>query len=635
MCGLAGILGPWNEERSALLAAMGESLRHRGPDDEGLWNPQGPLGLVHRRLAIVDLSAAGAQPMVSKDGRWILVFNGEIYNHRAIRLTLEGDGIGGWRGHSDTEVLLEAIAHWGFEAALQRCNGMFALAAWDVRRQELWLARDRTGEKPLYVGWLGGDLVFASELKALRRHPAWQHAVDPGAMSLMLSLGYVPAPLSIHPGVFKLPAASLVRFVLRDAASPPDAGDFAAMIKRYWRLEEIVDASLDDLWRESEVAALEAIQNLLDEAVAMRMVADVPVGALLSGGIDSSLVVASMARQASSSVRTFTVCFEEAGINEAEHASETALYLGTRHEVLPLPSGSALELVERLPEVYDEPFADAAQLPALLVADAARGQVTVVLTGDGGDELFHGYQRYLDGERLWARIGHWPEALRRGMAGSARGLAGITGTGAIAERLRRQAGRLGGGDFDDYYRRLLGFPGALPGAPPNRVPGFTWPRSPPRLREFGARMRFVDQALSLPEGIHVKLDRASMAAGLELRVPLLDHRLLELAWRLPPAWHAKGGVGKRMLRKLAERQLPQGLASRRKQGFDVPISSWLRGPLRTWAQDLLSPSAIAADPMLDAAAVERCLSEHLSRHADHGYALWALLMYRTWSLRYG
>jgi len=635
VCGLAGLIGKSQEKRQKFLTEAGASLRNRGPDGEGLWNPPGAIGLTHRRLAIVDLSEAGAQPMVSADGRWVMAFNGELYNYRELRGILDAEGVSNWRGQSDTEVLLEAIARWGLEQALRRCNGMFAIAAWDCRDQVLSLARDRTGEKPLYVGWIGGDIVFASELKALRCHPAWRHVVDPVALSLMLSLGYVPAPLSIHPHVFKLPAASILQLMPAQAAIAPDAETFANMASRYWLLEDVIEAGVADPWRDSKEDALEEIQRLVDESVGLRMVADVPVGALLSGGIDSTLVVASMVRQSSSPIRTFTIGFNEPGVDESRQAESIAACLGTRHETIELPFGAALSIVERVPAIYDEPFADIAQLPALLVAKAARRQVTVALTGDGGDELFHGYQRYLDGERVWKLLGLLPSALRNATASGCRSLAAIAGPGKTSQRLLRQTTRIDASNMDDYYRKLLAFPGALTGPSQASQPGFRWPLPPKGLHKLGERMRFVDQALTLPEGIHTKLDRSSMAVGLELRTPLLDHRLLALSWRMPLDWHADAKVGKKLLRMLVSEQAPPDIASRRKQGFDVPISAWLRGPLREWAQDLLSPASVSTDPMLNTVAVQHCLDDHLSLRTDHGYALWALLMYRAWSLHYG
>lgn len=634
MCGLAGILGPGSAD-PALASAFAAALAHRGPDAEGQWaDPAAGIALAHRRLSIVDLSPAGAQPMVSADGRWVLAYNGEIYDHAALRARLEAEAPRRWRGHSDTEVLLEAIASWGVEAALARCNGMFALAAWDRVERRLVLARDRTGEKPLYVGTVGADLVFASELKAFRRHPAWRHAVEPRALGWLLELGYVPAPWSIHPGVFKLPAGSLLRLVPGDADWRPDAAGFAARVERWWCLEDAVAEARATPWEGSEAEALNALRALVDDAVALRMEADVSVGALLSGGIDSTLVVASMARQSVRPVRTFTVGFDDPALDESAPAAAIARQLGTEHTHLALPAGEALALVEHLPDLYDEPFADAAQVPAVLVARAARRAVAVALTGDGGDEVFHGYQRYLDAERAWGAIGAWPVGARSGLAAMLRGAGRALPPGRWSQRALRQGVRLGALDVDAYGRALMRFDGAR-AVDADLDPA--WAAVPSVLDGAtpSERLRWRDQALALPEGIHAKLDRASMAVGLELRVPLLDPRLMQLAWRLPAAWHARDGVGKRLLRALAAEVAPVGIAARRKQGFDVPLTAWLRGPLRDWAETLLAPAALAREPLLDAAHARRLWRDHLAARADHAHALWALLMYRAWSERHG
>jgi asparagine synthase (glutamine-hydrolysing) len=636
MCGIAGILGP-AVGRDALLGAMAASLAHRGPDDAGVWrDDDAGMGLAHRRLAIVDLSAAGAQPMVSHCGKRVLSFNGEIYNHAALRAELDAACAPQWRGHSDTEVLLAAIGHWGLGRTLERCNGMFAFALWDRDRRELALARDRTGEKPLYVGWVGGAIVFGSELRALREHPDWRGGVDGRALGLMLKLGYVPAPLCIHRDVYKLPAATLLRLRDHDALSAPTAEAFRARCERYWSLDEVARAGRDDAWRGTREQALDTLQGLLDSSVAERMVADVPLGALLSGGVDSTLVVASMQAQSTIPVRTFTVGFRERAHDESGHARRIAGYLHTDHTEIMLPPERALDIVERLSEVYDEPFADAAAIPAVLVSEVARRHVTAALTGDGGDELFHGYQRYLDAERIWAKIGRGPASARRMLAAGCRTLARLPGFGASAtQRLARQAARIGAVDADDYYARLLSFDERSTARALVRSDPLIWPAGPASPSELATRMRFVDQNLGLPEGIHTKLDRASMAAALELRVPLLDPRVVAFAWRMPQSWLASAGTGKILLRELVRRRVPGELVDRPKQGFDVPIAAWLRGPLRDWVSDLLTSTAVRQDPLLDAPAVAAQLAAHQAGRADYGYALWALAMYRAWDLRYG
>lgn len=635
MCGIAGILGPTARVPTGLLEAMAGALRHRGPDGQGVWQDGNVIALAHRRLAILDISEAGAQPMVSRDGRWVLSFNGEIYNHPAIRRELESSSGAEWRGHSDTEVLIEAIACWGLRSALARCNGMFALAVWDRREKALTLARDRMGEKPLYFGWVGEDILFASELKALRCHPRWQHAIEPGALGWMLQVGYVPAPMSIHPGVYKLPVGSLIRLTEADAAAPLSIQGFEARLEPYWCLEDTIEKSRSLGWQGSAQEAQDELERRIDEAVRLRMLADVPVGALLSGGVDSTLVVASMARQSATPIRTFTVGFQEAGYDESADAREVADRWGTLHENLELPPSAALDLVGQLPEVYDEPFADAAQLPAILVNRAARSRVTVALTGDGGDELFQGYQRYLDGERVWNGLARLPPGSGRLASKLAERVRRFVPPGRFSQMLGRQVARLSASPIaEDYARSLLTFPGA--GFGPPAYAG-AWPAIPNSLSDasLGEKMRFLDQKFSLPEGIYCKLDHASMASALELRVPLLDPDLVAFSWRFPAGWHAHGGVGKRMLRGLAFRHLPEGVHSRRKKGFDVPIGQWLRGPLMQWAQDLLSADALRGDPYLDATRVRAMFQQHIERRADHAYSLWAILMYRSWALRHG
>jgi asparagine synthase (glutamine-hydrolysing) len=633
MCGLTGYVGGTTDSRSRFLRESAEALRHRGPDSEGIWNPDGPVGLGHRRLAIVDLSAAGAQPMESADRRWVIAFNGEIYNHRDLRAQLAAGHPVAWRGHSDTEVLLECIARHGVMETLRRCNGMFAMAIWDAERKELWLARDGTGEKPLYVGWLGDGIAFASQLCALRTHPAWQGGVDQEALSWMLAFGYVPAPLSIHPGVFKLPAGCCLVLRPGDEARVPSREDFTARLRPWRRLDELLPADASAGQGISEVEWLDRLDALLDDAVRLRMQADVPVAALLSGGIDSTLVVSSMVRHAPGQVRTFTVAFDEPGVDESAHAAAVARQLGTLHEEIRCPAGAALSLVERLPDIYDEPFADAAQIPAVLVSQAIRRKAPVALTGDGGDELFEGYQRHLDASAWWRVAGPVGRRGRQGASAVLRGLADVLPASRISRTCSRLGGRLPALDFDDYYRRGLQFPGSSAqnaAAMRHRWP--RWPSPPEALQAPGARMRFVDQVLGLPEGIHTKIDRASMSVGLEMRVPLLDPRIQALSWQLPSNTHVAAGQGKRWLRALLARRMPGDVAERRKQGFDVPIGDWLRGPLKPWAMDLMSDMR---DVLPESAHIERLWVAHQAGKRDASYALWAALSYLAWLRRHG
>lgn len=633
MCGIAGMLGPGAWDMAPTLTAMADALQHRGPDADGVWcDAEAGIGLAHRRLAILDLSPAGVQPMASASGRCVLCFNGEIYNHAVLRREIEAARPVSWRSHSDTEVLVEAIEQWGVEAALGRCNGMFALAVWDRQARTLTLARDRMGEKPLYIGRVGETLAFASELKALRRLPGWAGGVQRGALGLLLRFGYIPAPWSIHAGIFKLPAACLISFTSTAAASPLGLSEFSARTRRYWHLPDIAEAGISEPFPGNEADVLAALEPLLADAVSQRMVADVPVGALLSGGIDSSLVTALMQRASNRPIRTYSIGFREHRFDEARHAAKVAAYLGTDHTELHLTPAHALDVLPSLPEVYDEPFADASQIPTTLVSSMARKHVTVALSGDGGDELFLGYQRYADAMALWRRVGSWPNGARHALA-SGLSFAGRTAGGDLGFRLWRLGRRLDAVDFDAYYANLLSLslePTAISDWPEG-LP--VHPIIPARLATPDQRMRFADQLSYLPEDILVKTDRASMASGLELRVPLLDHRVVEFAWRLPPSLLSDGRAGKHILRQLLHRLVPRELVDRPKQGFEIPLDVWLRGPLREWMLDILAPSGLRAEGLLDAEAVSTLVADHLAGRANHGLALWPALMFESWQRR--
>lgn len=455
MCGIAGILGPAGVFLDPQLVAMADTLRHRGPDAGGIWSdPAAGIRFAHRRLSILDLSPQGAQPMPSASGRFVLCYNGEIYNHGALRRELEASRPIAWHGHSDTEVLVEAIAEWGVAGTLARSNGMFAFAVWDRERRTLTLARDRMGEKPLYVGRVGDCLAFASELKALRRLPGWRQTVENQALALLLRFGYVPAPWSIHEGIFKLPAATAITFTTADASAPLGLDAFLSRARPYWDLGAVAENGAAEPFSGDDEGAITALEALLVDAVSIRMEADVPIGTLLSGGVDSSLVTALMQRASSRPVRTFTIGFHEDRFDEARHARQVAAHLGTDHTELHLTPDRALDVIPRLPEVYDEPFADASQIPTILVSAIARQHVTVALSGDGGDELFFGYGRYRDALRIWRRIGGWPAGVRQWLA-SGLGGAGRVVSGNLGGRLRRLGGRIDAADFDAYYANLL------------------------------------------------------------------------------------------------------------------------------------------------------------------------------------
>lgn len=640
MCGIAGIFGQQSADLSIILKSMADQLKHRGPDASGIWTDAlVGIGLAHRRLSILDLSAQGNQPMISDSGRYIICYNGEVYNHQELRAELDKNRTMPWRGHSDTEILLNAIEQWGVRTSLERSNGMFAFAVWDRLERKLTLARDRMGEKPLYLGWIGTSFAFASELRALRRLPQWTHSVDRQALGLLLRFGYIPAPLSIHNGIYKLPAATSITLGHEHTIRPLDLREFVALLECYWSLPQVAIDGLTHPFPGTEMEAVETLQTLLEDAVRIRMDADVPVGAMLSGGIDSSLVSALMQRQSAKPIRTFTVGFREDRFDEARHAQRIADYIGSEHSEFRLTPGHAMEVIPRLPEIYDEPFADPSQVPTILVSAVARQHVTVALSGDAGDELFFGYGRYFDAYRIWQCIGIWPPSLRVILGNVINRISkGAERFGSLGFRMRRLQQRLKADRFDDFYGNLVslsltptavtGWPQRLPDAPLS-------PAIPNQLGEPASRMMFTDQSLYLPEDILTKVDRASMAASLELRVPMLDHRIVEFSWKLPQRLRFNGRDGKVVLRKLLYRHVPRQLVERPKQGFEIPLNDWLRQPLRNWMLDLLDQGRISGEGYMDAKTVTTLVGEHLSGRGDHGYALWTALMFQAWLRCYG
>ena len=632
MCGIAGLWGDAGVEARAVVEAMTATLVHRGPDDGGCWQDQtAGVALGHRRLSILDLSPAGHQPMFSRCGRYVLVFNGEIYNHGELRSELDGAS---WRGHSDTETLLEAVVRWGVAGALKRCTGMFALALWDRERRELHLARDRLGEKPLYYGRLGGTLVFASELKALRAHPNWRGEIDRGALTLLLRHNCIPAPHSIYRGIRKLMPATIL--TLREDGSSEEL--------RYWSAREVAESGVNEPFADTEDEAAAELERLLSRAIGRQMVADVPLGAFLSGGIDSSTVVALMQAQSARPVKSFTIGFDEPGYDEAGYAHAVARHLGTEHIELTVTARQALEVIPRLPELYDEPFSDSSQIPTLLVAQLARGQVAVSLSGDGGDELFGGYNRYLLGRNLWRKMGWLPRGVRRAAAAA---IAALPPAGWDAlfsclpgrrharpgDKLHKLAGILGARDADEIYRLLVSHwqhPAAvvIGGAEP--VTALTDRGAWPDLSDFTQRMMYLDLVSYLPDDILVKLDRAAMGVSLETRVPMLDHELVEFAWRLPLSMKIRGGQGKWLLRRVLHKHVPRELIERPKMGFGVPIDAWLRGPLRDWAEALLDEARLTREGHFDPRAIRAKWREHLSGRRNWQYQLWDVLMFQAW-----
>ena len=648
MCGVAGILGESaSDER--VVRAMSAALAHRGPDDAGAWvDPEAGVALGHRRLSIVDLSPAGHEPMLSANGRFVLTFNGEIYNFEDLRADLEAGGLvptGGWRGHSDTEVFLEAIAAWGVEAALSKAVGMFAFGLWDRRERLLTLARDRFGEKPLYYGWAGRNFVFGSELKALRAHPRFDNPIDRRALALFASRTHIPAPLSIYRSVFKLPPACLMEITVEAASRPLDVAPQAGIrgglrLKRYWAYRDVVRRALGDPIHD-EVDALAELERVLATSIRGQSFADVPVGAFLSGGIDSSTVVALYQQHSSIPVRTFSIGFEDAAFNEAEHAKAVAQHLGTVHHEHYVTAAEARDVIPLLPAMYDEPFADSSQIPTHLVTRFARGQVTVALTGDGGDELFGGYNRHVMTPRLWEQVQRVPRLVRAASGSSLRrlpnqfwaGAAGLLRGGRqphVAGKLRKVLGAAATAtSFEEIHRSLV------EEWPSGRSPVLGGDGAPlPFDLELEApdavRMMYWDAVSYLPDDILCKVDRASMAVALETRVPFLDHRVAEVAARIPLTLKIREGRSKFILRRLLDRHVPSSLVDRPKAGFAVPVGEWIKGPLRGWAEDLLDPRAMRADGWFDAQMISDRWRHHLTGRQDSTAAIWAVLMFQSW-----
>ena len=622
---------------------MADALIHRGPDDAGVWVDEAAgIALGHRRLSILDLSPAGHQPMVSACGRYVIAFNGEIYNHLELRGLLRGarnDGV--WRGHSDTETLLACFEAWGVAKSLERAVGMFAIALWDRHDRVLTLARDRMGEKPLYYGWQGDIFLFGSELKALKAHPAFRAGIDRGALALLLRHNYVPAPYSIYEGIRKLPSGSFLQI---QGTRGKEQGEEQPQC--YWSLAEVAVRGMANPFSGSDADALDALVQHLGAAVRGQMVADVPLGALLSGGLDSTAITALMQARSSRPVRTFTIGFDEREYDETTHARAVAKHLGTDHTELRLSGSDALALVPQMPAMYDEPFADSSQLPTHLVMRLARQHVTVALSGDAGDELFGGYNRYFLAPKVWQRVGWMPFPLRRALGAGLTALPSDT-INRLAGPLARRAGIAQPGDkahklgrrlretrsMDDLYVSLVSeWPqagGMVVGGhmPPNLLDERgRWPR----LADPVARMMALDGLTYLQDDILVKVDRAAMAVSLETRAPFLDRDLIEFAWTLPMHMKIRNGQGKWLLRRLLDRYVPRELVERPKMGFGIPLDAWLRGPLRDWAEGLLTEDRLRREGYLEPAPIRAAWKAHLAGGASYGYRLWSVLMFQAW-----
>ena len=647
MCGIAGLWQPGVVPDRGTIEAMTEAIRHRGPDAGDTWlDADAGLALGHRRLSILDLSAAGAQPMRSHCGRYVISFNGEVYNFKAVRAELEERASSAiqWRGHSDTEVVLEAIVAWGMEVALGKFVGMFAFAVWDRERRTLHLARDRLGEKPLYYGWVKGAFVFGSELRVLTTFPGFAREINRDALTLLLRHSYVPAPHCIYRNCKKLLPATWLSISEADAAHCTAPEPVA-----YWSARRVAEEGQRTGFSGSIPDAVDALEHALVEAIDGQMVADVPLGAFLSGGIDSSAIVALMQTRSSRPVKTFTIGFHEAGFNEAEHAKAIASHLGTEHTELYVSPREAMDVVASLPKIYDEPFSDSSQIPTHLVSRMAREHVTVALSGDAGDELFGGYNHYSLAAHIWRSVGWAPRMSRVSLARMLKAVP-VGGWdfclkpvgflvprdargGSIGDRAHKLADILSVQSSNDIFRSLTSHwkhPSKVVLDSTEPMTRLTDPAERPKLPDFEHRMMYFDSISYLPDGILVKVDRAAMAVGLETRVPLLDHRVVEFSWRLPLDLKIRAGERKWLLRQVLYRHVPREMIDRPKMGFGVPISKWLRGALREWAENLLDGRRLRQEGYFDAVAVRRCWSEHLSEKRDWGYYLWDVLMFQAW-----
>ena len=648
MCGITGFIDTSRQTKSDGLSArvirMADTLRHRGPDDNGTWiDSETGVALGHRRLSIIDLSPEGHQPMVSACGRYVITFNGEIYNYHQIRKELEGSaGCAQWRGHSDTEVMLEAIRQWGLKKAVQAFNGMFAFGLWDRKQRSLALARDRFGEKPLYYGWMAKTFLFGSELKALRAHPDFDGEINRDVLALYLRHNYIPAPYSIYKNIYKLSPGTILTLHTTKKEE-------ALETSPYWFMKDVAEHGANNPFQGSDEEAVSQLDKLLREAVKIRMEADVPLGAFLSGGIDSSLIVSLMQAQSSRPVKTFSIGFHEKTHNEAPYAKAVAKHLGTDHNELYVTSEEAMAVIPRLPVIYDEPFSDSSQIPTLLVAGLARKFVTVSLSGDGGDEIFGGYNRYFAMRTMLKILGWMPKGFRKFTSKMITLLSPSAWESIYkktypilperfkllnpGEKIYKLAQILSMEHPEEIYMSLISHfkdPTSIvlnSHEPPTALTDHTqWPN----ISDFTQRMMYFDTITYLPGDILAKVDRASMAVSLESRIPMLDHRLAEFVWQIPLSMKIRGSSTKWISRQLLYNYVPRELIERPKMGFALPFGDWLRTGLRDWTENLLDEKRLQRDGLFDPRSIRRMWLEHLEGKYNWQYHLWDVLMFQAW-----
>ena len=656
MCGLTGILcSKSSNDILNQVLKMNSFLKHRGPDDDGIWYEDN-IGLGHRRLAILDLSISGAQPMHSSCGRYILAYNGEVYNHLEIRNQLRKENSSlSWNGNSDTETLLAAISMWGLDKTLTCIHGMFAIAMWDRKKCRLSLARDRMGEKPLYWGWAGDDLIFGSEIKSLRAHPEFSSEICSKALAQYLSYMYIPAPRSIHPNIFKLEPGTILEVDKNFYSQPPnnpirpDESYGSLSIRRYWSLNEEIESGTKNLI-EDQTAAISMLENAMSKAVKRQMISDVPLGAFLSGGIDSSMIVSLMQKQSDKPIKTFTIGFEEASFDESPHAEAVANHLGTDHTKLMVTEKQARDVISHLPELYDEPFADSSQIPTYLVCHAAKQNVTVALSGDGGDELFGGYSKYLWGSKIWDRFRFMPYFIRSA-AGNLINTVPVSilnKTGQLNKKISENDSQYLFGDKlyrladrlkkvktnDDLYRSLITEwsmdSGILIGVSDQYLCQLDDPLPGISFDNPAMHMMLQDMRSYLPDDILCKVDRAAMGVSLEVRAPFLDPEVIKLSMRLPTKFKILDGENKWILREILYKHVPQSIINRPKSGFGIPVGLWLRGPLREWAEDLLSYDRVKYEGIFNPDILRKIWEEHITGKRDWTTKIWAILMFQAW-----